>query len=172
MIQFPSEFVKTRYSGYVWNTEEERLYTIKGGYLRPMKVSKPWYDRNRGFKWPERYCVSVNGRQTSMSVESLKKLKPKTLEYMWQEPSDFYQHEYPREYTDMLDKFPSVVDMWGGHKCSFAPPEISTIFTTIKGLMQQTNSIPAEQGLIFYWNSNLDKIDKLAVTNEKFKSNI
>ena len=74
MITFPPEFVATKYPGYFWNINDEKLYSIKvTGMLRPLKFNKPnrW---NQGFTG---YKVSVNGRHRYLHLEYLKTLSPK-----------------------------------------------------------------------------------------------
>lgn len=74
MITFPKQFVATKYPGYYWNTEEEKLYSIKvTGMLRPLKFNTPsrW---NHGLA---NYKVSVNGRHRYLYLDYLKKLTPK-----------------------------------------------------------------------------------------------
>ena len=69
LIMFPYGFVPTRYVGYYWNVNEERLYTCKGGVLKPMKLKKPFRHR------PASYGIYDNGMKKHISLESLKRLK-------------------------------------------------------------------------------------------------
>jgi len=91
MIVFPPEYIKTRYPGYVWNTKDQLLYTIKCGALKPLTLHKPWRDPRSGRFFPERYVISVNGQRKYLMTETLRNLKPiDTIETMW-------KHEYEKE---------------------------------------------------------------------------
>ena len=74
MVILPLPFVSTKYTGYFWHLNEQRLYTLKGsGVLKPMKLQTP----NRFNKfWRPTYVVSVNGIRRYMSEETLKRLQP------------------------------------------------------------------------------------------------
>lgn len=69
MIIFPPGFVSTRYPGYFWNIPEQKLYTAKGGTLKPMVKRKAFKNH------PEGYRVSVNGLKKTMVMEYLTGLK-------------------------------------------------------------------------------------------------
>ena len=74
MVTLPKGFVSTKYPGYFWNIEEEKLYSVKvHGVLKPMKMQGPsmW---NHGLA---NYKVSVRGKHRYLYVDDLKKLKPK-----------------------------------------------------------------------------------------------
>jgi hypothetical protein len=74
MITFPKEFVATKYPGYYWNIEDEKLYSIKvTGMLRPLAFQKPNFF-NHGFAG---YKVSVNGQKRYLYLDYLKRLTPK-----------------------------------------------------------------------------------------------
>ena len=74
MITFPPEFVATRYPGYFWNINDNKLYSIKvTGMLRPLQFIKP-NGGNHGYAGDN---VSVNGRHRYLHLEYLKTLSPK-----------------------------------------------------------------------------------------------
>jgi hypothetical protein len=74
MITFPEHFVATRFPGYYWNVETQKLYSIKvTGVLTELKRSKPCYF-NRQF---EGYQVSVKGFRRLLDMPYLRSLKPK-----------------------------------------------------------------------------------------------
>lgn len=74
MVTLPKQFVATRLPGYFWNTADERLYSVKiTGALRPLKKQAS----NRWNHFKEGYQLSHMGRKRFMSVDYLKKLKPK-----------------------------------------------------------------------------------------------
>jgi hypothetical protein len=73
MINFPPEFVATRYPGYYWNIEKQTLYSIKvTGELREMERSKPCRF-NHMF---DGYKISVKGFRTGYTMDYLRKLTP------------------------------------------------------------------------------------------------
>jgi len=56
MITFKPEFVATKFPGYFFNVEDEKLYSIKiEGVLKPLKFYKP----NR-FNHMWRYAIKLN----------------------------------------------------------------------------------------------------------------
>lgn len=72
MITFPAEYVATKYPGYFWNTNTDKLYSIKvTGALRPLAFAKKSY-------WvPEAgYQVSVNGKKRMLKLSYLRTLSP------------------------------------------------------------------------------------------------
>ena len=87
MVSLPKGFVSTKYPGYFWNTEEEKLYSVKvHGSLKPMVMQKAsmW---NHGMA---NYKVSVNGRHRYLYVEDLKQLKSKPETYpIWKQTDLF-----------------------------------------------------------------------------------
>lgn len=76
MVIFPPGFTKTRFPGYFYNVFEKKLYTIKGGTLRPM-VKKNAYHTH-----PEGYTVSHEGHKRFMSTEYLERLKCQSIEFV------------------------------------------------------------------------------------------
>ena len=85
-ITFKPEFIATMYPGYFFNTEDEKLYSMKiDGVLKPLKFYKPnpW---NHLFRHPltlktgEKvytkggYYVSFRGRRKFYAIEHLKEL--------------------------------------------------------------------------------------------------
>lgn len=81
MIVFPSEFVKLKYPGYFWNTQNKTLYSIKvGGYLRPLKKYPALKMMTNGIRLdrPAGYNLSVNGVRRFVSEHSLMGIAPKT----------------------------------------------------------------------------------------------
>lgn len=73
MIVFPTNFTETKYSGYFWNIEEKKLYSIKvGGVLKPLTHRKA--GKYGGFKWESGYQVSVNGQRRKLTDKYLSTL--------------------------------------------------------------------------------------------------
>ena len=73
MIVFPSDFVKTMYPGYFWNVNTQKLYSIKSGKVKELKLNSGTYPiRPHGQMGPH-YQVSVEGRKRYLLVEKLKK---------------------------------------------------------------------------------------------------
>lgn len=78
MVTLPPQFVATKYSGYFWNIEDERLYSLKiTGELRPLKHTKPnrW---NNLWQWNETggYKISDKGTRRWLTDSHLAKLTP------------------------------------------------------------------------------------------------
>lgn len=74
MIMFPSEFVKTKYNGYFWNTLTKELYSIKiRGVLKKMTIQKEFigYVYGRYVDCAEGYAISVNGIQKRLPLKYL-----------------------------------------------------------------------------------------------------
>lgn len=87
MITLPKEFVSTKYPGYFWNIQEEKLYSVKvHGALKPMVMQKPnfW---NHG---QANYQVSVGGKKRYLFLSDLKKLKPKREKYPIWDQQDLF----------------------------------------------------------------------------------
>lgn len=77
-LTFPEHLVAIpKYDGYVWNLNEEKLYSFKRGNLREMRKyfgkchSLPFY-----LKGKEYYVISHEGTQRYLFVKKLKKIKP------------------------------------------------------------------------------------------------
>jgi hypothetical protein len=74
MISFPKYFVATKYPGYFWNTNDEKLYTMKvAGVLRPLSFVR----QNQWNHWRAGYRISVNGQKRFYEISRLKNLKAK-----------------------------------------------------------------------------------------------
>lgn len=71
MIQFPSEFVATKYPGYFWNTTLNKLFTAKLGVLRELKYHGP----NRWNRYVEGYRVCHEGERRTLTLKYLHSLK-------------------------------------------------------------------------------------------------
>ena len=73
MVTLPKDFVATKHDGYFWNIKEQKLYSIKvGGFLRPLAGP---YKPNQWNHFIEGYKISVNGKNRTMYLDYLKKLK-------------------------------------------------------------------------------------------------
>jgi hypothetical protein len=79
MIYFDPKFVKTAYPGYLWNTEDQTLYTIKTtGVLRPMTFQRGGV--HIGFtRYESRitipgYQISVGGIRKTITLNYLRTL--------------------------------------------------------------------------------------------------
>lgn len=73
MIVFPSGYCKTKYPGYFWNVNDQKLYSIKSGVLKPLTLRKAFY--NRYVDFPIGYNVSNNGVSRFVSLETLKQIR-------------------------------------------------------------------------------------------------
>ena len=73
MVVLPAEFVATKYPGYFWNVNDQKLYSVKvTGELRQMKFMAPcrWNHFVLGYR------VSVRGDKRTLRMDYLKKLAP------------------------------------------------------------------------------------------------
>ena len=74
MVTLPVEFVATRFPGYFWNVEEQKLYSIKvTGELKPMAFQK-----GGTFGWVKvepGYQISVKGQKRRYTMKYLTALK-------------------------------------------------------------------------------------------------
>lgn len=86
MVTLPAPFAATKYPGYFFNTEDNKLYSLKiDGVLKPLKFRKP--DRfnhlNGHWAYPKHerkqtrggYRISVKGRGRWLLIEDLETLK-------------------------------------------------------------------------------------------------
>lgn len=73
MVKFPPDFVKTHYVGYFWSIEEDWLYSIKSGILRPLKLHRGYVDTRtgKGCAYPH-FQLSVMGMRKSLPRHALK----------------------------------------------------------------------------------------------------
>lgn len=79
IVRLPIGFVGLKYfPGYYWNIETEKLYSLKSGVLKPLKLYGPnqWAKQDLPY-----YCISVNGFRKSISIKRLKNLKEKEKTY-------------------------------------------------------------------------------------------
>ena len=77
MVVMPDEFVATRYPGYFWNTDDQKLYSIKvTGELRPLAFQKGFVYYGRQIE--PGYQISVRGQKRTMTLAYLKTLKKTT----------------------------------------------------------------------------------------------
>lgn len=86
MITFKPEFIATKYPGYFFNTEDNKLYSMKiDGVLKPLKYQRPNrfnhigtypYKLKDGTKFWSKggYAVSVKGSRIYYAIEHLKEL--------------------------------------------------------------------------------------------------
>lgn len=73
IVSLPKGFVATKFPGYFWHIEEQKLYTIKvTGVLNPIKISKPNPRFNKLHE--PAYRVSVNGARRYLHLRDLLKL--------------------------------------------------------------------------------------------------
>jgi len=78
MVILPPPFVKTKYAGYFWNVNEQRLYSIKiTGILKTLKLQKEiiYFFNGQKHHRPRGYNISVKGKRRFLSLEDLKKLR-------------------------------------------------------------------------------------------------
>lgn len=79
MLMFPPRFIKVpRLPGYVWEQDEEILYSFKGGELKPLKYHEPCYFN----KFHAGFQISHKGNQRYITVRYLKTLKQPDKEYV------------------------------------------------------------------------------------------
>ena len=70
MVILPPQFVSTKYTGYFWNLETQRLYSLKiSGVLRPLRLYTP----NR-FSDFYGYRICVEGKKRCYHMADLKDL--------------------------------------------------------------------------------------------------
>lgn len=80
MVTLPAPFIATEYPGYFFNSDDQKLYTMKiTGVLRPLKFHKPnrWnhmYLWHRGAGTEGGFQVSFEGRKKWLLIEDLRKL--------------------------------------------------------------------------------------------------
>ncbi len=89
MIRFPDGFVKTHWPGYFWHLPSQRLYSIKSGTLKELKLYKELWYRMNGRMVREQepnYQLSLSGRRVTVRLTQLQKLKepthPQTLNFI------------------------------------------------------------------------------------------
>lgn len=78
MVTLPNEFVATKYPGYFWNIDDNKLYSVKiTGQLKPMKsgfagemINGRW---KPNYNVPV-YKVSVAGTRKILLIRDLEKL--------------------------------------------------------------------------------------------------
>lgn len=74
MVTLPKEFTATRWPGYFWHLQEQRLYSLKvSGVLRPL--AGPYKPNPFNHLLGPAYQISVNGEKRNANVDYLKKLK-------------------------------------------------------------------------------------------------
>lgn len=72
-VRLPYNVVSTKYPGYFWDINKQRLLTIKvTGELRPLKRCTP----NRWNFNFDGYRVSVKGQNRNLSMDYLRSLQP------------------------------------------------------------------------------------------------
>ena len=77
MVTLPKQFIAIRYPGYFWNTDDEKLYSVKiTGALKTLALNNGW-DYALSRRCEPCYNVSVNGRKQRIFLSELKTLKPK-----------------------------------------------------------------------------------------------
>jgi len=72
MVKLPPTFTATKIPGYFWDVESLKLFSIKSGELKPMKMSHP--SRFNHFR-PPHYRVSHHGARRLLFQHALMKLK-------------------------------------------------------------------------------------------------
>ena len=77
MVTLPPTFTATKYPGYFWDVESLRLFSIKSGELKPMKITYP--TRFNTYPTPG-YRVSHKGRRRHLMLPDLMKLEVKDSE--------------------------------------------------------------------------------------------
>ena len=78
-VTLPENFVATRYPGYFYNLDDELVYSLKSGVLKPLRVYIP--NRFTHFKIKSNYVmVSHEGRPKVLVLKELKDIVAKTSE--------------------------------------------------------------------------------------------
>jgi len=73
MINIPKSFVALKYPGYFWNTEENKLYSMKvQGILRPLRLNKGGMYQGQVFE--DAYRISVNGFRKYITPDQIQKI--------------------------------------------------------------------------------------------------
>jgi len=78
MVCLPPQYVATKYPGYFWNVEDQKLYSLKiSGVLKPLIRYYPnrwnhWWKYEGGKKGG--YKISHKGSRRVMMVHTLEKL--------------------------------------------------------------------------------------------------
>lgn len=73
MVSLPKEFVATKFAGYFYNLNDKKVYSIKSGILKPLKISLA----NNWNKMPDAfYDVSVFGVRRCLTIKYLETLVP------------------------------------------------------------------------------------------------
>jgi len=75
MVTLPKEFVATKYPGYFWNIQDQKVYSVKvTGTLKPLvkQTANQFNHFLAGFK------VSVRGQRRLLAMDYLRTLKPKS----------------------------------------------------------------------------------------------
>jgi len=73
MVTLPPPYVATRFSGYFWNLDTRKLYSLKiTGELKVLKIRYP----NRAFTRIDGpfYELSVKGRRKILTLDTLNRL--------------------------------------------------------------------------------------------------
>lgn len=76
MIVFPLDYIKTQYPGYFWNVQTQKLYSIKSGKLKELKMNSgtfPVYPSHPTGIGPH-YQISVEGWKQYIMLDKLKQL--------------------------------------------------------------------------------------------------
>jgi len=79
-ITFPDELIAVpRCPGYVWNIDEQKLYSYKSGVLHELQFTKASHWNN----FREGYRISRGGQRRMLTIQYLQTLKPAhtTVEY-------------------------------------------------------------------------------------------
>lgn len=73
MVKLPPQFVATKYPGYFWNVQDQKLYSLKvSGILTTLTRIRP----SRWNQYREGYRVSVRGRDRLLTMQYLEGLLP------------------------------------------------------------------------------------------------
>lgn len=79
-VTLPEGFIGlNRYPGYFYNTLDNKLYSIKTGELKPLKLNPPF--RNHLISISHHYKVSIKGFKKCVTVEYLETLKNSQMSF-------------------------------------------------------------------------------------------
>jgi len=69
MITLPHGFTPVAFAGYFWHLKEQKLYSIKSGILKPLKIQ-----RNKWTQYILGWNISHKGHKVFLAFADLQKL--------------------------------------------------------------------------------------------------
>ena len=68
-VNLPENFVATKFPGYFYKVDENKVYSIKSGVLKPMRIYKPNYWNKQRMDF---VVISHRGHRHQLVLEQLK----------------------------------------------------------------------------------------------------